>query len=139
MASERLRLDGQRLTNGRKTLLCALAATATPMTIPSLMQANPTLAQSSVYRNLAVLEVAGLVTKIAMGDDHAHYELAEGLTNHHHHHLVCTACGAVSDVTLSAAVEQALDRALVSAAARAAFQLEGHRLDLIGTCAKCTR
>jgi Fe2+ or Zn2+ uptake regulation protein len=73
-----------------------------------------------------------------MGDDHAHFELAEDLSNHHHHHLVCSACGKVSDVTLSAETEQALDEALVRAADEAAFELRNHRLDLVGRCAGCT-
>jgi Fur family transcriptional regulator, ferric uptake regulator len=137
IALDRLRLDGQRYTTGRKVVLQTLADIAGPVTIPMILQRQPLLAQSSVYRNLAVLESAGLVTKIAMGDEHAHYELGEALTQHHHHHLVCTRCGRVRDVTLSPAVERALDKALVQAASAASFQLHDHRLDLIGLCSQC--
>jgi Fur family ferric uptake transcriptional regulator len=90
-----------------------------------------------VYRNLAVLEHAGLVSKISMGDEHAHYELGEEITNNHHHHLVCTSCGTVSDVTLSASAERSLDKALHEAAAGANFELHQHRVDLLGHCANC--
>ena len=90
-----------------------------------------------MYRNLAVLEHAGLVSKISMGDEHAHYELGEEITNNHHHHLVCTQCGTVSDVTLSPGAERSLDKALHEAAAGASFELHQHRVDLLGRCARC--
>ena len=137
IALHRLRKDGQRLTTGRQLILRTLEEARGPVTIPMILQRQPTLAQSSVYRNLAVLEHAGLVSKISMGDEHAHYELGEEITNHHHHHTVCTSCGAVRDVTLSAAAERSLERALQDAAFGQSFELHHHRLDLLGRCAAC--
>jgi len=136
-ALRRLSDDGQRLTEGRRRVLQALVDAGAPVTIPDILGLQPGLAQSSVYRNLAVLERAGLVSRIAMGDDHAHYELAEDITDHHHHHLVCEACGKVSDVTLPDSTERALDRALDEAASVEGFALSRHRLDLIGRCRDC--
>ena len=137
IALHRLRKDGQRLTTGRQLILRTLQEASGPVTIPMILQRQPSLAQSSVYRNLAVLEHAGLVSKISMGDEHAHYEFGEEITNHHHHHTVCTSCGSVRDVTLSAASERSLDRALHDAAAGQGFELHHHRLDLLGRCADC--
>jgi Fur family transcriptional regulator, ferric uptake regulator len=133
----RLQADGQRLTSGRRLVLEVLAAAERPVTIPEILELQPGLAQSSVYRNLAVLEQVGLVSKISMGDEHAHYELGEDLTQHHHHHLVCVGCGKVRDVTLPERTEQALDRALTEAATAEGFELQRHRLDLVGRCAEC--
>lgn len=137
IALRRLRDDGQRYTTGRRLILATLAAAGGPITIPAVLQRQPHLAQSSVYRNLVVLEHAGLVSKIAMGDDHAHYELGEDLTDHHHHHLVCTGCGGVSDITLSEDVERALDEAMQHVARETSFEVQHHRLDLIGRCGAC--
>jgi Fe2+ or Zn2+ uptake regulation protein len=137
IALHRLRKDGQRFTTGRQLILKTLRDVGAPITIPGILRRQPTLAQSSVYRNLAVLEHAGLVSKISMGDEHAHYELGEEITNNHHHHLVCTSCGTVSDVTLSASAERSLDKALHEAAAGANFELHQHRVDLLGHCANC--
>jgi Fur family transcriptional regulator, ferric uptake regulator len=137
IAQRRLQADGQRLTSGRRLVLGVLAAAGGPVTIPEILERQPGLAQSSVYRNLAVLEHVGLVSKISMGDEHAHYELGEDLTQHHHHHLVCVNCGKVRDVTLPGRTEQALDRALAEAAASEGFELQRHRLDLVGRCAEC--
>jgi Fur family ferric uptake transcriptional regulator len=138
IALHRLRKDGQRFTTGRQLILRTLQEVGGPITIPGILRLQPSLAQSSVYRNLAVLEHAGLVSKISMGDDHAHYELGEEITNNHHHHLVCTECGTVSDVTLSPSAERSLDKALNEAAAGATFELHQHRLDLLGRCANCS-
>jgi Fur family transcriptional regulator, ferric uptake regulator len=137
IALHRLRRDGQRLTNGRRLILRTLMAAESPVTIPMILQRRPELAQSSVYRNLVILEHAGLVTKISMGDEHAHYELGEQITNHHHHHMVCTSCGSVADITLSADVEHALDAALQDVATGEGFALHHHRLDLLGQCRAC--
>jgi Fe2+ or Zn2+ uptake regulation protein len=137
LALLKLRLDGQRLTSGRQLILQTLQEAGGPVTIPMILQRQPKLAQSSVYRNLAVLEHAGLVSKISMGDEHAHYELGEEVTHYHHHHLVCTGCGRVSDVTLPETVERALDKALNNVADAENFQLHRHRLDLVGRCADC--
>jgi Fe2+ or Zn2+ uptake regulation protein len=100
------------------------------------MEATDDLAQSSVYRNLAVLEQAGVVTRVSGVDDRVRYELGEHLTGHHHH-LVCTSCGAVADVRIPDALEQDLERVLTRLAGSAGFAMEHHRLDLIGRCAAC--
>ncbi len=133
----RLRREGQRLTAGREALLEALAEAGRPMTIPMILKVRPSLAQSSVYRNLTVLQNAGLVTRIALGDDHAHFELSEALTGEHHHHTVCTECGAVAPVTLTDAVEAKLVKSLIAATESTSFRVTGHRLDVLGVCAAC--
>ena len=84
-----------------------------------------------------ILEEVGAVTRIVIHDDHARYELAEALTDHHHHHLICTSCGLVSDFELSAQVEQTLDGALRRTGRSKNFRIDGHRLDLIGACGTC--
>jgi Fur family transcriptional regulator, ferric uptake regulator len=133
----RLRQLDQRYTAGRRAVVDILAAAGDPLTIPQILQRHDDLAQSSTYRNLAVLEEAGVVHRIVTTDDHARFELAEELTGHHHHHLVCATCGTVLDVSLPAAVDRELDRALRSAAEQRAFDADHHRVDLIGTCAGC--
>ena len=76
----RLAAHDQRYTSGRRTLVGALADAGGPITLPELLALQPSLAQSSAYRNLGVLEVAGVVRRLVHGADRAHYELAEELT-----------------------------------------------------------
>ncbi len=136
-AASRLRDDGQRYTTQRRALVDLLVTVDQPLTIPQLLERQPGLAQSSAYRNLAVLERAGVVHRIVTSDEFARYELTEDLT-HHHHHLICSSCGDVTDFEVSATVEQELESALRSVARRTGFHVRTHRLDLVGTCARCS-
>ena len=136
-AAQRLRADGQRYTTGRRALVDALTASERPVTIPQLLEQGDGLAQSSVYRNLAVLERAAVVHRIVTADDFARYELAEDLTEHHHHHLICGRCGDVADFTLPGALEAELDAAAAKVARKTGFEVDRHQLDLVGTCPAC--
>ncbi|MEO0492386.1 MAG: Fur family transcriptional regulator [Actinomycetota bacterium] len=131
-----LRQTDQRFTKGRLALVEVLLSGGQPMTIPQILDADERLAQSSVYRNLVVLEAAGVVTRIVTNDDFARYELAEHLT-HHHHHLICSSCGDVTDFALDDKAEAGLDAALTKIAVAAGFTVEAHRLDLVGVCSDC--
>jgi len=131
-----LRQADQRFTSGRRRLVAVLQVGGGPLTITQILAADRSLAQSSVYRNLTILEEVGAVTRIVTRDDFARYELAEGLTEHHHH-LICSTCGDVADFSLDARAEASLDRALERAADRAGFRIDTHRLDLLGTCGSC--
>lgn len=132
----RLAIVGQRLTGTRRAIVEALAAADRPLSIPEILESSQGLAQSSVYRNLSLLERAGVVARVVTTDEWARYELSEELTGHHHH-LMCSKCGAVNDVRVPDDVEADLDRALEILAARAGFALQHHRLDLIGVCSAC--
>jgi Fur family ferric uptake transcriptional regulator len=136
VATTGLRRDQQRYTSGRRALVDALLAADRPMTIPELLAGRPQLAQSSAYRNLTVLERAGVVRRIVTSDDHARFELAEELTGHHHH-LICVACGRVDDFHVSTEGERALEAALHAAVEAIGFRADHHRLDLVGTCSRC--
>ena len=131
-----LEAAGQRYTGNRRRLVTLLSEQRAPVTIPEILDQAPGLAQSSVYRNLSVLEKAGVVQRIVTTDEWARYELAEELTEHHHH-LICESCGRVEDFTVSAALEHSIDDALSAVAATAGFALDHHRLDLVGRCRAC--
>jgi Fe2+ or Zn2+ uptake regulation protein len=134
--AQRLRGEGLRYTGSRRAVVEVLARSDRPLTIPEILDADRSLAQSSAYRNLTELIAAGAVHRIISGDEYSHFELAEDLTSHHHH-LVCTSCGRVTDVTLSDQIEAKLDQALLRAASAHGFSPEHHRLDVIGRCADC--
>jgi Fe2+ or Zn2+ uptake regulation protein len=135
--ADRLRGDDQRYTRNRRAVVEVLEEATRPLTIQEILGRGAGLAQSSAYRNLAVLEASGVVHRVTSTDEFARYELAEDLTDHHHHHLICASCGQVSDFTVPAAVEDALQAALVHAADEHQFQAEHHRLDLVGRCRRC--
>ncbi|MEJ7583892.1 MAG: transcriptional repressor, partial [Acidimicrobiales bacterium] len=85
----RLRADEQRYTRNRRAIVEVLERTDRPLTTSEIRNGRG-LAQSSVYRNLTVLEAAKVVHRIISSDEFARFELAEDLTDHHHHHLICS-------------------------------------------------
>lgn len=132
----RLRGVNQRYTSGRRALVDVLAESRQPRTIPELIAGGRRIPQSSAYRNLAVLELAGVVHRIVTSGDFARYELDEALTEHHHH-LICSSCGGVEDFTAPASLERTLRKVTVELADTSGFLAEAHRLDLVGVCAGC--
>jgi len=136
IAHRRLAAVDQRYSDGRRQLVEALRRSAHPMIAAEIVDAARDLPQSSVYRNLAVLESAGVVVKVLTNGDRAAFELAEELKGHHHH-LVCVSCGQVLDIAIPEKLERLLDEGLAPTAAHAGFVLTGHRLDLLGRCAQC--
>ncbi|MFT3854496.1 MAG: Fur family transcriptional regulator [Ilumatobacteraceae bacterium] len=132
-------MDGKdhRYTQGRRALVDTLARLAAPVTIPTLLREMPDAVQSSLYRNLAVLEDAGVVTRVDVGEGRSYFELSEQVTQEHHHHLVCRECRTVVDIALPSRAERSIERVLEDAAHYAGFDLTEHRIDLVGICANC--
>ena len=134
--AERLGAIGQRYTSGRKLLVDALVRAGSPLPLPAILTRHRALKQSSVYRNLAALEQAGVVRRVLTDEGFGRYELTEDLTGHHHH-LVCSNCGAVEDVDFEPGFEQTLEARLAELGRRTGFSAVSHRLDLIGLCRRC--
>jgi Fe2+ or Zn2+ uptake regulation protein len=133
--ASRLRQVDQRYTAGRRAIIDLLVASG-PVSIGDIADRLPGLPRSSAYRHLVDLETVGVVRRVAANDEFARFELAEDLTGHHHH-LLCTACGRVTDVTPSAAFERDVAATLERLAAAEGFVPHGHRLDVLGLCAAC--
>lgn len=133
----RLRRVGQRHTSGRRILIDALARAPRPLTTAELVAAEERLLQSTTYRNLALLEQAGVVHRVMGSDDYARFELAEEFTGHHHHHLVCVSCGTVEDFEAPRGIEKGLADAISQLTSDTGFRPQAHRLDVLGTCASC--
>ena len=131
-----LRVVDQRYTRGRRRLVNLLAGAGRPLSIPEILSQDTTVPQSSVYRNLGVLEQAGVVHKVMATDEFSRFELAEELTRHHHH-LVCVSCGTVDDYTVSPGLEKTMARTIDEVTAETGFHIQAHRIDLLGRCSRC--
>ena len=131
----RLRRVGQRYTLGRRALIDSIVGAERPITAEA-MSAEAALPQSTTYRNLAILEQAGVIHRVRGADDFARYELAEEL-GHHHHHLVCVSCGTVEDFTPPPRLERTLADLVGEITTASGFRADAHRLDLLGTCTAC--
>jgi Fur family ferric uptake transcriptional regulator len=86
---------------------------------------------STVYRTLDLLKELGLVTEIDLDDGRVRYHLSE---KGHHHHLVCSACGKITDLP-----ESALLRLTETLAQQYQFKADLKHLAVFGTCADCQK
>lgn len=134
----RSRLVGsrQRYTSGRRDLVDVLADVSRPMTIDELRAEGARQSQSSLYRNLGVLERCEVVRRLPSLDDVARFELAEDFTEHHHH-VVCASCGRLDDVVLPRDLEEALSAAALTVQDQLGYAVDAHRVELVGTCPDC--
>ncbi len=135
--ADRLEQHDMRYTSGRRAIVAALRAIGGPVTLPELLTFSGEVTQSSAYRNLALMQEAGVVRRLVHGADHAHFELAEELTEHHHH-LICETCGTVEDFTLDDELERALDDAFVRVAQATGATPTSHLIDVFVVCSNCT-
>ncbi len=133
---QQLRRTRQRYTLGRRQLVDLLVEAGRPVTIPELIELGARQSQSSLYRNLAILEQCDAVRRVIATDEVARYELAEELSEHHHH-LVCSLCGTIEDLTLPDSLEQSLILAADEARRQRDFDVDSHRFELLGTCRAC--
>jgi Fur family ferric uptake transcriptional regulator len=136
LVADRLRRVDQRYTAGRRAIIELLASAGHPVSIGDIATELPDLPRSSAYRHLVDLQAAGVVRRVAANDEFARFELAEDLTEHHHH-LLCLDCGAVIDVVPSPTFEDDLARTVDQLADAQGFAPQAHRLDVLGTCARC--
>jgi Fe2+ or Zn2+ uptake regulation protein len=137
-AERRLAKAGQRHTRQRRAILDLVVAAGRPVTVPDLLAHDGAdVAQSSLYRNLVVLEEVGVLQRVAGFGNHDRFELSEALSGHHHHHLQCTGCGVVIDVPTDNGFEQAMADEADKVAGELGFRVTGHSVDLYGLCQEC--
>lgn len=93
----KFRARGGRMTPQRMAILKTLLAGDHPTVegiYESVKRDFPMTSLVTVYRTIALLRDLGEVLEVGSGDLMAHYD---GNTPYHHPHLVCVACGRVSD------------------------------------------
>jgi len=126
-----------RYTQGRRSVVNALARAAGPMSAAELSEVvGESVPLSSLYRTLSVLEEAGVVAHHLGAKGLTRYELAEWLTGHHHH-LVCVECGQVADIEIPSSHEEIVRDLVARIASLASFQPSDHALEIEGRCAEC--
>lgn len=121
-----------RVTGPRKEILGVLAEAAKPLSseevFSSLRKGNDLV---TVYRSLATMEEAGLLSRYELGDGVRRYELSEA-DPHHHHYIRCRGCGALEAFD-GCDFESAIARSL----AQRGYQMIRHTLDVQALCRAC--
>jgi Fur family transcriptional regulator, stress-responsive regulator len=129
----RLRGAGLRVTAGRLAVLEALAGEHRHLDADAVASAvRPrlgSLSTQAVYDILRTLTEAGLLRRIELSGQTAHYETRVG---DNHHHVICRRCGATSDVDCVVGAAPCLEPAETHG-----FLLEEAEVTFWGLCPTC--
>lgn len=130
-ASE-LRGAGLRVTAGRTALLDAITTrphSDAESILRVLKATHPGLSVQSVHNMLRDLSDAGLLRRIEPAGSAARYERRTG---DNHHHLVCTACGTITDVDCTVG-----DAPCLTPSDAAGYAMTSAEVTFWGVCASC--
>ncbi len=84
---------------------------------------------ATVYRTLAFLEEANLVSSISLNNDGKKFE---SNTKDHHDHLICTECNKIIEF-----VDENIENKQEEIAKKYGFKLNNHTMYLYGICPDC--
>lgn len=121
--------QGSHLTRQRRLVLEILEQLPGHLDAAMIFQEakkrNDRISLATVYRSLAYLKAAGLVEENPLGEDHRHFEAAQG---RHHYHFTCLGCGKVVEFEAAGipAVTQELSRRENLLVTEAYFNLRGY-------------
>jgi Fur family ferric uptake transcriptional regulator len=94
---------------------------------------DPRISVATVYRTMKLLAESGLaIPRQFGGAGQTRYEAATG--KDHHDHLICTSCGEIVEFA-----NERIESLQELVARRHGFEVESHRLELYGRCARCRR
>jgi len=136
IVEDHLRRSGFRWTNQRALIVRTALSTHDHFTADELLElcrkVDPRVSRATVYRTLVVLESAGFVEGLEMGDGGRKFEHVLG--HRHHDHMVCRGCGSIFEFH-----DEELERRQEAAAKRLGFRIERHSLRIYGSCRECQR
>jgi Fur family ferric uptake transcriptional regulator len=126
---------GYRRTGARRSIAGLIAARNGPFTAADLVAdaraRRLRIGRATVFRTLDVLADLHAVERLDLPTGEHAYVACEPA---HHHHVVCSSCGASSDVDDAGwrSVVRDIER-------RTGYRIDDHRLELFGVCADCRR
>jgi Fur family ferric uptake transcriptional regulator len=124
-----VRRGGMRLSTARRLVLEALFSAEGPVSAVHLAQ-TLSIDESSVYRNLEVLERHGLIRHVHLGHGPGLYAL---VGRHEVEYLYCERCAKVAAVT-----PDQLDPVRASIRKRFGYEARFTHFAIVGLCERCT-
>ena len=88
----------------------------------------PRISLGTVYRNLEILSISGLIQKIGPISSQMRFD---GITKNHYH-IRCIYCGSVKDAPID--IAENLENAISE---KSDYSIIGHKLEFIGICPGC--
>jgi Fur family ferric uptake transcriptional regulator len=127
-----LRARGDRVTRSRRAVVDALLAGEHHVTADEIVARvsarHPEVHRATVYRTLDRLGEVGVITHVHLGHGPSTFHL----NDRPHHHAVCSVCGAVVEVPLTA-----LDDLAARLRDEHGFELSPQHFALSGRCRDC--
>ncbi|XDZ65824.1 Fur family transcriptional regulator [Alphaproteobacteria bacterium LSUCC0684] len=118
---------GVRMTNQRRIIIELIDEADDHPDVETIYRraiaVDKTISLATIYRTVGVLEQAGVIEKLEVGDGKARYELA----GEHHEHLVDVDSGEIHEFQ-----HEELEALKEQIARDMGFELVGHRLELFG-------
>lgn len=136
LIQRKLKDKGYKLTNQRKAIIEVLFEhkehflTAEDIYIKSI-EKLPDTNFSTIYRNLSMLEDAGIIHNTQIDGSASVYGLISNMN--HHHHIICKNCGKTEAIDFCPLEE------MWSRIDNKSFTLTGHKLELYGLCMDCEK
>lgn len=125
-----------RNTRQKKLILSILEEAGRPLTAGDIYARaallQPTLAKSTVYRNLEAMQARGEVVRGRLESGESFYGAAHG--RGHRHYMICKGCNRMLD--LPACPLASMERELEE---MAGFAVTEHVVQVYGYCAECRR
>ncbi|MDR1451967.1 MAG: transcriptional repressor [Helicobacteraceae bacterium] len=135
--SKILKAKELKYTRQREIILRAIAASKSHF-IPEELRSKVVsefggahIGSATVYRTLALLEEAGIVTSVSFGASGKRYEF--GLKAHHDH-MICNACGKMIEF-----VDDEIENRQKAIAASHGFKIISHAMQIHGLCKGCQK
>jgi Fe2+ or Zn2+ uptake regulation protein len=137
LATQRLHIQGGRMTSQRRMILEALNDLGCHPTAEEIFavvnQRDPTVNLSTVYRTLRWLEQEGLISARRF-DEGRRQERFDAVLPAEHHHFQCTVCKAVIEFD-----HPAIRKIKAQFAASSGCQVESASMMLYGICPDCLK
>ncbi|GAA4295130.1 Fur family transcriptional regulator [Anaerocolumna aminovalerica] len=129
-------MEQKRNTKQRQLILDILTNSSRPMSINDIYQKIiheiPTIAKSTIYRNIDSLLNQNLIDKYYLNDNELFYQIKDN-TNHHKHYVICDSCKKMFDLPLCPIHE------IEDVMKKEGFSISDHYIQISGTCKDCLK
>lgn len=128
-------MEQSRNTKQKQLILNILEESRHPMSINDIYKKVivelPTIAKSTIYRNIDNLIKQNLIDKYYLKDNELYYQI-KGSTIGHKHYFICDNCSKIFDLPICPIheIEHAMEKE--------GFSITEHYIQLSGLCKNCT-
>lgn len=127
-------MEQSRNTKQKQLILNVLKESPKPLSIneiyQNLIKELPTIAKSTIYRNIDTLLKQNQIDKYYLNDNELFYQIKD---NKHKHYVICDACKKMFDLPLCPIHE------IEDAMKEEGFSISEHYIQISGTCRDCLK